>query len=303
MAKKKDIAVEGLEETVAGEAIREDDDIDREKSSQQSEDDQQVDLESAEHETETEEETPSEVNAVRTDNETARELNKSEIQGKKAPSKKVPALAKSKAKAKKIRSVKYKKASERIDRDRKYQVKEAIKLVKETSYSGFDGTIEIAVKVQKPKKKGAQENVRGIVKLPSGTAKKKNVIIFNEDLVEKIKKGWADFDVLVATPADMPKLAPLAKILGPKGKMPNPKSSTVTDNPKEAVEELSGQSIEYKIDAASNIHIPIAKISWDEEKILANYQVVMRALARLKILNATLSATRGPGVKVDIAKK
>lgn len=320
MTKKvKDVLAQDDDEIV-GEAVeeKEETEIDGEHNPQEVENNQEIDLENVEMETNTEPTEAAELDAINTDNETAQELNApeaeideeimSDAKGKedkalKKTTPKTKAKAKKEQKKKSARSKKYSEAATGYDKKRLYPVKEAVKIVKEHNFTKFDPTIELSVHLQKSKKKGADENVRGVVKLPSGTAKKKNVIIFTDALAEKIKKGWAEFDILVATPADMPKLAPLAKILGPKGKMPNPKNGTVTETPKEAIEELAGETVEYRMDASNNLHIPIAKLSWDEEKILANYQAVLKTLVRLKMLSVTLSSTMGPGVKVDITKK
>lgn len=321
MTKKvKDIPTQE-EDPVVGDAIEQEneDEIDGDHNPQELESSQEIDLEAVEKETNTKPTGAAELDAINTDNETARELNAPEIKFDEKIEKEISekedkviktrtpktkkATTKKEEKKKSPRSKKYTEAATGYDKKRLYPVKEAVKIVKEHNFTKFDPTIELSVHLQKSKKKGADENVRGVIKLPSGTAKKKNVIIFSENMVEKIKKGWSDFDIMVATPADMPKLAPLAKILGPKGKMPNPKNGTVTETPKEAVEELAGETVEYRMDASNNLHIPIAKLSWDEEKTLANYRSVLKTLARLKMLSVTLSSTMGPGVKVDTTKK
>lgn len=195
------------------------------------------------------------------------------------------------------RSKKYLETVGKFERNKKYTLGSAIKLVKELSYSKFDGTVDMAVRIEKNKK--GDDSIRGTIKLPHGSGKKLKVEIASDEIIEKIKKGWTDFDTLVATPEMMPSLAQVAKILGPKGKMPNPKDGTVVDDPKSALEDLSGNVIGYRADIGRNIHIPVGKVSWDETKIIDNIRVVLKALAHLKKESVTLSPTMGPGIKIE----
>jgi large subunit ribosomal protein L1 len=208
-------------------------------------------------------------------------------------------------KAKKVSSKPKKRSKKYLEKfatvehaNKKYSAKEAITLVKALSYTKFDGSINLAVKLEKAKK--AEDAVRGTINLPNGTGKKLRVVVASDDIIEEVKKGKINFDILVSTPAMMSKLGVLAKVLGPKGKMPNPKDGTVTDKPDEVAKDLSENIIRYRTDLGRNVHIPIGKISWSEEKLLQNYLVAMKSLSKLKIESATLSPTMGPGVKVDI---
>lgn len=212
----------------------------------------------------------------------------------KKPVKKQKTQSKPKKKSKKYSE----KVSELGDARKKHSAKEAIALVKKLSYTKFDGTINLAVKLEKSKK--AEDAIRGTINLPNGTGKKLKVVVVNEDIIESVKKGKIDFDILVASPSMMPKLGVLAKILGPKGKMPNPKDGTVSENPEQIVENLSERIVRYRSDLGRNIHIAIGKVSWDDEKLLENYTVAMKTLNKLRIESVTISPTMGAGVKIDI---
>jgi len=197
----------------------------------------------------------------------------------------------------KSRSKNYIKTNEKIDKNKKYSLEDAVKLVKDLSYSKFDGTVSVDIKLERSKK--SDDSIRGTIKLPHGTGKSLNVVIATEELVEKIKKGWTDFDILVASPEMMPKLAQVAKILGPKGKMPNPKDQTVSDNPEAAAEDLGGKVAKYRADSGKNIHLPVGKVSWDPSKLSENVAAVLKAISHLKKQSVTLSPTMGPGVKIE----
>lgn len=213
------------------------------------------------------------------------------------PAKEEPKPKKTKNKAPKAtRSARYSVAASQIDRLKFYSLAEALELVKKVAYTKFDGSIDIHVNLTPAKK--TDEGIRGMVTLPHGTGKERRVIIITEELIEKIEKGWTDFDVAIATPEMMPKLAKLARILGPKGLMPNPKSGTVTSEPAKVAEEMKGGRIEFKSDSLGNIHQAIGRISWPAEKLTANYQTLLNALPKGRVRRATLAPTMGPGVKV-----
>ncbi|MDH4358984.1 MAG: 50S ribosomal protein L1 [Candidatus Berkelbacteria bacterium] len=255
--------------------------------------DQKIDLETAEKETDTGEVVAAEVAAIHADTEVAKEPKK-----KTSENVRVPKAVKSKLKtAPKKRSKSYLKSIESLDKSVTYPVDEAIKLIKSTSYSKFDGTVSLSVRLEKSKK-SAEDTARGVIKLPYGTGKKLKVAVADEEIIEKIKKGWADFDILVASPQIMPKLAQVAKILGPKGKMPNPKDGTVAEDPKSAAQELSENIVRYRTDLGRNIHIPVGKVSWNDDKLAENIKAVLKGLSHLKKTNFALSPTMGPGVKV-----
>ncbi len=220
---------------------------------------------------------------------------------------------------------KYLLAKKKIETNRGYSPAEAITLIKELPHRNFEETVEIAVVLNiKPKEKG--ERVRGTVILPQGLGRSVRVIVFaagdeaeaakhagaefigGEDLIEKIQGGWLDFDAVVSTPQMMRSVAKLGRILGPKGLMPSPKLGTVTDNPARAVEELKKGKIEYRNDVTGVIHAPLGKVSFKEEALLENLEVLIKALegdrpSTVKgryIKGVFLSSTMGPGVKVNL---
>jgi large subunit ribosomal protein L1 len=220
------------------------------------------------------------------------------------------------------RGKKYRAISEKIDRTKTYPVDEAVKLVKENKVAKFDESVEVHTKLSIDTKKG-EEQVRGTVVLPHGTGKTKKVavitstkakeakdagadLVAGEDLIAKIKSGKIDFDILVATPEMMPKIAPVAKILGPKGLMPSPKTETVTEKIKETVEALKKGKVNFKNDDSGNIHQVIGKVSFSEENLKENFAAFMEALKKAKpaavkgkfITSVTICSTMGPGIKV-----
>lgn len=194
----------------------------------------------------------------------------------------------------------YRKAAGKIDPLKYYDVKEAVKFVKETSYARFDSSVDLQVKLS-PTKKSESVSVRGTVKLPSGATKTKKIVVASEATITELEKGKMNFDMLLATPEMMPKLAKFAKTLGPKGLMPSPKSGTVTSNPAETVKELQSGLVEYKSDAHGIVHCPVGKKSWNDEKIIANIETILRVLPPKQISSITLSATMGPGIKIKNA--
>ncbi|SDF74768.1 50S ribosomal protein L1 [Sporomusa acidovorans] len=222
---------------------------------------------------------------------------------------------------------KYVEAAKLIDADKLYDPEEAVELIKKTANAKFDQTVEIAVKLGVDPKH-ADQQVRGAVVLPYGTGKTKRVLVFAkgekakeaeaagadfvgaEDMVGKIQGGWADFDVAVATPDMMGMVGRLGKILGPKGLMPNPKVGTVTLDVTRAINEIKAGKIEYRTDKAGNIHAPIGKVSFDNEKLLKNFHTLIDTLIKVKpaaakgqyMKNISLSATMGPGVRINPLK-
>ena len=220
---------------------------------------------------------------------------------------------------------KYVEASKKVDRTVLYTKEEAVKLVKETSITSFDSTIEVAFNLNLDTKK-ADQQLRGSMVLPNGTGKSKKVLVIakgeaaeaakkagadfvgDTDLIEKIEKeNWFDYDVIVATPDMMAQLGKIGRVLGPKGLMPNPKTGTVTMNTQKAVEDIKKGMIEYKTDAYGNVHTIIGKASFDAKKLLENLVYVFNTINKAKpsvvkgkyINSITLSSTMGPGVKVD----
>ena len=220
---------------------------------------------------------------------------------------------------------KYTEACTKVDKTKLYTNEEAVKLVKETSITKFDSSVEIAIKLNLDTKK-ADQQLRGAFVLPNGSGKTKKVLVIAKNafadqaraagadyvcdvvILEKIEKeNWFDFDTLIATPDMMPQLGKLGKVLGPKGLMPNPKTGTVTTDVKKAVEDVKSGRIEYRTDSFGNIHAIIGKVSFDEEKLLQNLNAFVAMIAKTKpsvvkgtyIQNISISSTMGPGIKIN----
>lgn len=192
---------------------------------------------------------------------------------------------------------KYRNAVKEVDLTTPYAKEEAIDLVKKTSTVKFDASVEVHIKL-------TISNQRGTIVLPSGTGKEKIVKLISaadvEEFVASVEAGKLGFDVVVATPDSMPKLAKVAKLLGPKGLMPNPKSGTVTDDLEKAKAEFASGRVEYKQDKGNVIHLAIGKVSFDNAAILANLNVLLAALPAPKITSVVLSSTMGPGIRVKL---
>jgi len=222
------------------------------------------------------------------------------------------------------RGKKYQEALKLVDRTKAYNATEAIELAKKTNYTKFDATVEAAFRLGVDPKR-ADQQVRGAVVLPNGTGKVQRVLVFakgekakeaqaagadyvgDNEYIEKIQDGWFDFDVIVATPDMMAEVGKLGRILGPKGLMPNPKTGTVTFDVERAVKEIKAGKVEYRVDKAGNIHVPIGKVSFDTGKLVENLKAVYEALIKAKpaaakgtyMKNITVSSTMVPGIKVD----
>ena len=220
---------------------------------------------------------------------------------------------------------KFVEASKKVDRNKLYTKEEAISLVKETSITKFDSTVEVALKLNLDTKK-ANEQLRGSLVLPNGTGKTKKVLVIakgdaakeakdagadyvgDDDMIEKIQKeNWFDYDVIVATPDMMAALGKIGRVLGPKGLMPNPKTGTVTPNVSKAVSDIKKGMVEYKTDTYGNVHVGFGKVSFTEKKLLENLEYIVATIIKAKpqtvkglyIENITISSTMGPGIKVD----
>jgi large subunit ribosomal protein L1 len=222
---------------------------------------------------------------------------------------------------------KYAKALEQIDQTKEYPVEEAVELSRKVAPAKFDETVEVAVRLG-VNPKYADQMVRGAVVLPHGTGKSVRVLVFAkgekereareagadfvgaEDMVEKIQGGWLDFDTAVATPDLMGQVGRLGKILGPRGLMPNPKVGTVTFDITRAVRDVKAGKVEFKVDKAGNIHVPIGKKSFPAERLTENANAVLEALVKAKpsgakgqyLRSITVSTTMGPGVSVDVQR-
>lgn len=221
-----------------------------------------------------------------------------EVEGKEEPGEK-PKKAKKQKKAR-VRGKKYQEAVALVDRAKLYPVPEAIELMKKTSFTKFDGTVELHINLSTVSL-GDKKDMRGAVSLPHGTGKSVRVAIADDAILEEVAKGTLNFDVLVAHPSMMPKLARVAKILGPRGLMPNPKTGTVGEDPEKLAEALKTGKVNFKTEPDQPvIHMTIGKVSFEDKKLAENIGAVLNAVGRGKIAKATLAATMGPGIKLAI---
>lgn len=221
----------------------------------------------------------------------------------------------------------YNAAKAKIDRTHRYRLEEGLRLVQETARAKFDETVEMAVRLGVDPRQ-ADQNVRGTVVLPQGMGKTVRVLAFakgekereaeeagaeyvgSEDLIKKISEGWVDFDKAVATPDMMAAVGKIGKILGPRGLMPNPKTGTVTLDIAKAIKEFKAGKLEFRVDKAGIVHVPIGKVSFGAERLLDNAGAVLAAVLRAKpasakgnyVLGVTLSTTMGPGIKIDLSQ-
>ncbi|RKY22630.1 MAG: 50S ribosomal protein L1 [Planctomycetota bacterium] len=216
----------------------------------------------------------------------------------------------------------------KIDKDKVYSVEEALVLLRAASPAKFDETVEVAINLGIDPKKSDQA-VRGAVSLPHGTGKTKRVIAFvkdpakqeearaagavevgDDDLVKRVSDGWTDFDVAVSAPDMMGKVGRLGRVLGPQGKMPTPKSGTVTPNVAKAVAEFSAGKVEFRADAGATVHAPLGRRSFDDQKLTENLQAFLSAVTSMKppaskgtyLKSVHLTTTMGPGVAVDASR-
>ena len=219
---------------------------------------------------------------------------------------------------------KYTSAAKNRDIASTYQPRQALEIVKKSAFAKFDETVEIAVRLGVDPRH-ADQVVRGTVVLPAGTGKSVRVLVIavgdkareaeeagadfvGAEYVQKIKDGWLDFDVLIATPDQMGQLGALGRVLGPRGLMPNPKAGTVTFNVGNAVRETKAGKIEFRVDKAGNVHAPIGKVSFGLEALETNFTAFMDQIVRAKpaaakgvyVKNVSVSSTMGPGVTIDI---
>jgi large subunit ribosomal protein L1 len=220
---------------------------------------------------------------------------------------------------------KFRAAVARVDRSREYPIPDAVALVKGAAYAKFDETVDVAVNLGVDPRH-ADQVVRGTVVLPHGTGKPVRVLVITQgdrvreaeaagadfvgiEFIQKIKDGWLDCDVIVATPDVMGQLGALGRVLGPRGLMPNPKAGTVTMDVAKAVREIKAGKIEFRVDKTGNVHAPVGKVSFQPDQLAANVQAFMDTIVRAKpsaakgvyIRSATLSSTMGPGVRLETA--
>ncbi|TGA96849.1 50S ribosomal protein L1 [Sporolactobacillus shoreae] len=224
------------------------------------------------------------------------------------------------------RGKKYLEAVKAVDRSKAYSIDEAVSLVKKIAAAGFDESVDVAVRLGVDTRKNDQQ-VRGAVVLPNGTGKTQRVLVFakgdkakeaeaagadyvgEQEYVEKISGGWFDFDVVVATPDMMAQVGRLGRVLGPKGLMPNPKTGTVTFDVEKAVKEIKAGKVEYRAQKDGNVHVPIGKVSFEDSKLVENFNVLVGTLVKAKpaaakgtyLKHIAISSTMGPGVAVSTA--
>ncbi len=225
------------------------------------------------------------------------------------------------------RSKAYLQAAEKINYDELYSPLNAATLAKETASSKMDATIEVAIRLGVDPRK-ADQMVRGTVNLPHGTGKTARVIVFAEgeraveaeaagadavgsaDLIERIQGGWLEFDAAIATPDQMAKVGRIARVLGPRGLMPNPKTGTVTNDVSKAVQDIKGGKINFRVDKQANLHLVIGKASFDTAQLVENYAAALDEVLRVKpaaskgryLKKVTVSTTTGPGIPVDSSR-
>ncbi len=225
------------------------------------------------------------------------------------------------------KSKRFRLEEQKVDGDKRYDLVSAIQILKSMNSTGFDQTVELAIKLNIDPKKSDQ-GIRGSIALPQGIGKSRRVIVFADgedataaeeagadevgmaDLAKKIQDGWLDFDVALALPRTMRVIARLGKVLGPQGKMPSPKSGTVTDKIKEAVKEFKAGKIEFRNDSAGNIHAGVGKLSFPDAGLKENVEVFVEHIRSLRpsavkghyVENVVLSASMSPGVAIEFQK-
>jgi large subunit ribosomal protein L1 len=222
------------------------------------------------------------------------------------------------------RGKKYLEAKSKVDRSKRYELEEAVKLLLDAVYAKFDEGVDLAIRLGVDPKKPDQM-VRGTVVLPNGTGKKVRVFVFakgqkekealdagadmagGEDLIDKISKGWLEFDKAIATPDMMGLVSKLGKILGPRGLMPNPKMGTVTFDLEKAIKEIKAGKVEFRVEKAGVVHVPVGKVSFGFDRLLENIKTLLEVILRVKpptskgvyLRSIALSTTMGPGIKID----
>lgn len=221
----------------------------------------------------------------------------------------------------------YREAASRYDRDEQYTGSEALGLVRDLAAAGFEETVDLVVRLSVDPRK-AEEMIRGTVALPSGTGKSIRVAVFAQgeaanaaleagadhvgadDLAAQVEGGMLDFEVAIATPDMMPTVGKLGRTLGPRGLMPNPKSGTVTDDVAKAVEDFKGGKVEFRTDRHGNVHMPLGKVGFERDALMANLRAAVEEMERLKpasskgryLKKVAVSSTMGPGVRIDPSK-
>jgi large subunit ribosomal protein L1 len=225
----------------------------------------------------------------------------------------------------KTQGKRFRAAETKVDKTREYAVSDAAKILKDAAFAKFNETVDVVVRLGVDPRH-ADQIVRGTVALPHGTGKSVKVLVVTQgekvkdaeaagadfvgmEYIQKIKDGWMDCDVIVATPDVMGQLGQLGRVLGPRGLMPNPKSGTVTMDVAKAVKEIKAGKIEYRVDKTGNVHAPVGKVQFSAEQIAENVTAFLEAIAKAKpssakgtyLKGATVSSTMGPGIKLDLA--
>jgi len=221
----------------------------------------------------------------------------------------------------------YRKVLDKVDRTQRYQLEDSLKLVKETARAKFDETVDLAIRLGVDPRQ-ADQNIRGTVALPHGMGKTVRVLAFakgekereaqeagadfigNDELIKKISEGWLEFDKAVATPDMMAAVGRIGKILGPRGLMPNPKTGTVSLDIGKAVREIKAGKLEFRVDKAGIVHVPVGRASFSAEQLIDNAKMVLLTILRAKPASAkgnyvkgvTVATTMGPGIKIDLAQ-
>jgi large subunit ribosomal protein L1 len=222
------------------------------------------------------------------------------------------------------RGKRYREAYEKVDRERQYSPAEAVQLIKDMPHAGFDETVEVHIRTGL-NVRHAEQQLRGTIAMPNGLGRERSVAVFakgdkareaqeagadhvgDEDLAKRVEEGFTDFDVTIATPDMMPVVGKLGRILGPQGKMPNPKIGTVTDDIGKAVEESKAGKLEYRTDRSAIVHLPIGKSAFEERALLENYAALIDEIIRARpaaakgryIRSIALTTTMSPSIKVD----
>ena len=224
-------------------------------------------------------------------------------------------------------SKRYAEVSKLVDRNKTYPIEEAVALARQTGKCGFDASVEVNFRLNVDPRH-ADQQIRGAMVLPNGTGKTQKVCVVAQgdkekeaqeagadfvggaDIIEKIQKGWMDFDVLIATPDMMGQLGRLGRVLGPKGLMPNPKTGTVTMDVAKAVDEVKKGKVTYRVDKEGNINVMIGKVSFEDDKLIENFRAIYNTIAKARpttvkgtyMKNLVLSTTMGPGIRVTIER-
>jgi len=222
---------------------------------------------------------------------------------------------------------KFREALAKVDRNQRYRLEDSLRLAKETAHAKFDETVELAIRLGVDPRQ-ADQNIRGTVSLPHGMGKTVRVLAFakgekekeaqeagadfvgSDELIKKISDGWLDFDKAVATPDMMAAVGRIGKVLGPRGLMPNPKTGTVSMDIGRAVREIKAGKLEFRVDKAGIVHVPVGKASFGPEQLIENAKAVLQSILRAKPASAkgnyvkgvTVATTMGPGIKVDLAQ-